>query len=147
MRILIVNGPNLNMLGKRDQHFYGSKILSEILEDVDNTGADLGIEVKHFQSSHEGHLIDFLQRESPFSDGIIINAGALSHYGLALRDTLTDTKLPVVELHLSNIYARDEFRRHSFIEELAVGQIAGLGWKGYSYALESLTDYLKSQGA
>ena len=147
MRILIVNGPNLNMLGERDQGFYGSKTLAEILEDVYNTGTKLGIDVNHVQSNHEGYIIDFLQRESRSSDGIIINAGALTHYGLALRDSLADTKLPVVELHLSNIFARDEFRQHSFIEGIAVGQIAGLGWKGYSYALESLADYLRSKSS
>ena len=115
------------------------------MEDVYNTGTKLGIDVNHVQSYHEGYIIDFLQRESRSSDGIIINAGALTHYGLALRDSLADTKLPVVELHLSNIFARDEFRQHSFIEGIAVGQIAGLGWKGYSYALESLADYLRSK--
>ena len=145
MNILFLNGPNLNLLGCRDVSYYGSHTIDDVYEDVRTAATKLGVSVDFFQSSEEGALIDYIHDKMESCSGIIINAGALTHYGLALRDSLADTKLPVVELHLSNIFARDEFRQHSFIEGIAVGQIAGLGWKGYSYALESLADYLRSK--
>ncbi|MCL0029434.1 type II 3-dehydroquinate dehydratase [Dehalococcoidia bacterium] len=138
MKILVIHGPNLNMLGKRDQSLYGSKSLAEIDSMLREQGAELGIEVTSFHSNHEGALIDFIQSESPQAAGIIINPGALTHYGLSLRDALADVGLPVIEVHLSNIYAREEFRRKSIIAPIVRGQISGLGWQGYTAALRIL---------
>ncbi len=147
VKILIVNGPNLNNLGKRDPDHYGSKTLADIEQVVAEKARDLNIETAFFQSNHEGHIVDFIQKRSGEADGIIINAGALTHYGLSLRDALTDAQLPIIEAHLSNIHARDEFRRHSVIAELAVGQIAGFGWRGYLYALDFLAAHISERGA
>ena len=144
MRILILNGPNLNVLGARDINHYGSKTLRDVLTLLKDTADQLGVEIDHLQSNHEGKLIDYIQQESGNIDGIVINGGALTHYGLSVRDALNDAKLPVVEIHISNIHSREEYRRHSVVEDLAVGQIAGLGWRGYSLALESIVDHIRS---
>ena len=144
MRILILNGPNLNVLGARDKSHYGDKTLDDVLTDVKDTADRLGVDIDHFQSNHEGKLIDYIQQESGNSDGIVINGGALTHYGLSVKDALTDAKLPVVEIHISNIHSREEYRQHSVVEDLAVGQIAGLGWRGYSLALESIVEHIRS---
>lgn len=138
MKIIILNGPNLNMLGKREQSYYGVKTLADIAELVAERARQLEVETEFFQSNHEGALVDYLQRLTPDVAGIIVNAGALTHYGLSLRDALIDARLPIVEVHLSNIHAREEFRRRSVIADIAQGQIAGLGWQGYIFALEYL---------
>lgn len=138
MKIIILNGPNLNMLGKREQAYYGVKTLADIAELVAERARQLEVETEFFQSNHEGALVDYLQRLTPDVAGIIVNAGALTHYGLSLRDALIDARLPIVEVHLSNIHAREEFRRRSVIADIAQGQIAGLGWQGYIFALEYL---------
>ena len=137
-RILIINGPNLNNLGKRDAGHYGSITLADIEERVAARAEELGVQVAFFQSNHEGGIVDWIQAESGNAAGIIINAGALTQVGYSILDALLDSKLPVVEVHISNIHAREEFRRHSVIAPYAVGQIAGLGYRGYIYALESL---------
>ena len=144
MRILILNGPNLNLLGARDKSHYGDKTLDDVLTDVKDTAGRLGVDIDHFQSNHEGKLIDYIQQESGNSDGIVINGGALTHYGLSVKDALTDAKLPVLEIHISNIHSREKYRQHSVVEYLAVGQIAGLGWRGYSLALESIVEHIRS---
>ena len=105
----------------------------------------MGVEIINFQSNSEGALIDFIQAESPKADGIIINPGALTHYGLSLREALDDTNLPLIEVHLSNIYAREEFRQRSVIAPIAKGQISGLGWRGYIAALRTLVAELKGE--
>lgn len=138
MKVLVINGPNLNNLGKRDATHYGVKTLKDIEELITDKARELGVEVGFFQSNHEGALIDHIQDSSPEASGIVINAGALTHYSQAIRDALADTRLPVVEVHLSNIHSREEFRHYSTIAPVAVGQIAGLGWRGYLYALEYL---------
>ncbi len=145
MRILVIHGPNLNMLGKRDRKVYGSKTLAQINSALKNRAGELDVELVAFQSNHEGELVDFLQQESGKSDGIIINPGALTHYGLSLSDVLTDCALPAIEVHLSNIYAREEWRHHSVIAPVALGQISGLGWRGYIAALEILVATLRER--
>ena len=138
MKILVIHGPNLNMLGRREQAIYGSKTLGEIDSLLRERARELGAEVSIFQSNSEGALIDFLQRESADAQGILINPGALSHYGLSLRDAVADTSLPIIEVHLSRIYAREEWRQRSVIAPIARGGISGLGWRGYIAALEVL---------
>jgi 3-dehydroquinate dehydratase-2 len=139
MRVLVVNGPNLNLLGQRDRDVYGSMTLADIEEMMRHSARELGADVEFFQSNSEGSIIDLLQSRSPSVNGIIINPGALTHYGLSLREALADTGLPVVEVHISNIYARERWRHRSVVAPVAVGQISGLGWRGYLAALEFLT--------
>ena len=145
MKILLIHGPNLNMLGKRNRDLYGDKTLAELETIVTKRAMELGASIKVYQSNHEGALIDFIQDEAPKSDGIIINPGALTHYGLSLRDALEDSNLPIVEVHLSNIHSREEWRRKSVIEELAKTQISGLGWQGYVDAVDYLVALLKKK--
>ena len=136
MKILVIHGPNLDMLGSRQTEIYGSKTLAEIDSLLRSRAGELGLELETFQSNHEGALVDFIQQHSPDAAGIIINPGALTHYGLSLRDALADASLPIIEVHLSNIYAREEFRQQSVVAPIARGQISGLGWRGYVAALE-----------
>lgn len=136
MKILVIHGPNLNMLGSRQVSLYGDKTLAEINSLLDKAAYELGVELETFQSNYEGALVDFIQEKSSEATGILINPGALTHYGLSLRDALADTSLPVIEVHLSNIYAREEFRQQSVIAPISRGQISGLGWRGYIAALE-----------
>lgn len=145
MKVLVINGPNLNMLGKREARYYGVMTLSDIEERLRDRAQKLGLEVEFFQSNHEGAIVDYIQSAAPEAAGIIINAGALTHYGLSLRDALVDSRLPVLEVHLSNIHAREEFRHHSVIAPIAVGQIVGLGWHGYVFALEYLAARLREE--
>ncbi len=145
MRILLINGPNLNLLGRRQPEIYGSITLKDIVEAVTRRAAELGAAIEAFQSNVEGDIVGFIQEEAPSADGIIINAGALTHYSLALRDVFEAVQKPVVEVHISNIYAREEFRHHSVVADIAVGQISGLGWRGYIAALDSLVGILKDQ--
>jgi 3-dehydroquinate dehydratase-2 len=137
-RILVVNGPNLNLPGKREPHIYGTRSLTDLMEAVRGKAAELKLEVAFFQGNGEGEIIDFLQKEGPGSAGIVINPGALSHYSLALFDCLQALALPTVEVHLSNIHAREEFRSKSVTARAARGVITGLGFTGYMLALEYL---------
>ena len=143
MKILVVHGPNLNMLDSRDPAIYGGDSLAEIDQRIRDRAESLGVEVDIFQSNHEGAIVDHLQASATQAAGIIINAGALTHYGLSMRDALVDAGLPIVEVHLSNIHARERFRRRSVVASVALGQITGLGWRGYLYALEHLTAHLQ----
>src|SRR4030042_1428451 len=143
MKILVVNGPNLNMLGKRDKSLYGDKTLVRINSMLKKAGDKLRVDVITFQSNSEGELIDFIQRNYTHANGIIINPGALTHYGFSLRDALTDTGLPVIAVHLSNIYAREDWRAKSVIAPIVKGQITGFGWRGYISSLRILVGELK----
>ena len=145
MKIMVIHGPNLNMLGKREVAIYGSQTLEEIDRLLEKRAQELGVELVTFQSNSEGSLIDFIQRQASSVQGIIINPGALTHYGLSLRDALAGVGLPLIEVHLSNIYAREEWRAKSIIAPIAKGQISGLGWRGYLAALNILAAELKPE--
>ena len=136
--VVVVNGPNLNLLGKREPHIYGTRSLEDLEQTVRAKATELDLDVRWFQSNGEGELIDFLQQHAPGSAGIVINPGALSHYSLALYDCLQALAVPVVEVHLSNIHAREEFRSRSVTARAARGVITGLGFSGYELALEFL---------
>ncbi len=147
LQILVIHGPNLNLLGTREPEIYGSASLDEINAELTTVAKDCGVEVEFFQSNHEGAIIDRVQEAPSFADGILINPGGLSHSSISLRDALVAADIPVVEVHLSNIFAREEFRSHSFVSEVAVGVISGFGRAGYRYALQALVDHLGSDGA
>ena len=136
MRVLVVNGPNLNLLGQREPSIYGTTGLDDLIYMLDGHGRELGMLVEHVQSNSEGELIDILHRAMDCYDGIILNPGAYTHYSYAIRDAVAAIGIPVVEVHISNINARDEFRRTSVIAPVCVGQISGLGLEGYRLALD-----------
>ena len=145
MRILLINGPNLNLLGTRNPEVYGRTTLQDIVDRVTQRGEQLGAEIVAFQSNSEGASIDFIQANAPGADGILINAGAFTHYSLAIRDAFEAVEKPFVEVHISNVHAREEFRHHSVLADIAVAQVAGLGWRGYIAALDSLVGILKER--
>jgi len=145
MKILVIHGPNLNMLGKREKSIYGEKTLGEINALLEKEAQALNVQVVTFQSNHEGALVDFIQEQTDSAQGIIINPGALTHYGLSLLDALVDSKLPVIEVHLSDIYRREEWRAKSVIAPIAAERIIGSGWRGYITALQVLTSKLNAE--
>ncbi len=143
-KALILNGPNLNLLGTRQPEVYGGTTL-EMVEDLClNHGASIGVEVSCFQSNHEGALIDAIHEAKGDQDGIVLNAGAFTHTSIALMDAIASVELPVIEVHLSNIHARETFRHLSYISKVAIGQICGFGAQGYVLALDALATHLKS---
>ena len=136
--MLVINGSNLSFLGRRDTTIYGSMTLAELEKRLEERAAGLGVELEHFQSNSEGAIIDHIQQNWGKAQGILINPGGLTHSGYSLRDALADAQVPVVEVHISNIYARESWRSRSVIAPVATGQVAGLGWRGYLAALEAL---------
>lgn len=140
--ILIVNGPNLNMLGQREPHIYGATTLDDIEAACQERAEALGLGLDFRQSNHEGELIGWIQEARVDHDGIIINAGGYTHTSVAIRDALAATDLPVIEVHLSNIFAREAFRHHSYISAVARGVICGLGAQGYLLAMDGLAEII-----
>ena len=143
MRIVVLNGPNLNLLGQREPEVYGRTSLAEIEAMVSDAARSLDVEIQWFQSNHEGALVDAVQSLVGRADGALINAAALTHSSLALRDALLAVRIPFVELHLSNIFAREPERRHSVIADLAVGMVSGFGAQSYLLALQALVGRLR----
>ena len=145
MKILVINGPNLNMLGRRETRHYGADTLKSIERALTEKGKALGCKLIFFQSNHEGGIIDFIQGKASGADGILINPGALTHYGYSLHDALVDCGLPVVEVHLSDIHAREEWRKKSIISDVVIKQISGLKTQSYLLGLEVLAKHIRSQ--
>ena len=141
--ILLINGPNLNRLGLRDQNLYGTQTLAEVEDQLHIQTEAPGLSLVAFQSNHEGAIVDFVQAQGPKAEGIIVNAGALTQVGFSLLDALLDAQTPFIEVHISNIYAREKFRTGSILARYAVGQISGMGTLGYSLALSYFIDKLK----
>lgn len=140
MSILVINGPNLNTLGTREPEIYGKTTLTEIEDSMRQYGEIRGLTLEFFQSNHEGSIVDVIQEKGASSQAIIINPGALTHTSVALRDALSQVLSPVIEVHISNVHAREEFRRLSYISGVSTGQIVGLGTQGYLLALDYLAD-------
>lgn len=141
--IAVVNGPNLNLLGSREPGIYGSRTWEEVKDDLQGKAEELGLELEFFQSNHEGAIIDYLQTLKGRAAGLIINPGALTHYGYSLRDALADMDIPKVEVHISNIYAREEWRKTSVVSPVVRGVISGLGTQGYMLALQAVARLLR----
>lgn len=147
LRILVLNGPNLNLLGTREPHLYGSETLADVCARLDTVAARLGVTLAHYQSNSEGALVDRIQAARGQEQMAIVNAGAYTHTSIAIRDALSGVDLPFVEVHLSNVYRREPFRHHSYLSDIAVGVIAGLGAYGYEAALHFAADYLRRRAA
>ncbi len=144
MEILILHGPNLNMLGLREPEVYGSLTLDQINQMLQQDAESLGVKLKILQSNHEGELIDAIHTAWQQQQGIVINPGGLTHTSVSLRDAIAAVNIPTVEVHLSNVYKREEFRHHSYIAPVAIGQISGFGAESYRLGLRAITTYLKS---
>ena len=141
-KVLVIHGPNLNMLGKREPDIYGKTTLGEINSSLEELGEKLGFVVETFQSNHEGEIVDKIQQSASEQKGLIINPAALTHTSIAIRDALLLLNIPVIEIHLSNIYKREPFRHKSLISDIAAAQLTGFGIKGYYMALEALAEMI-----
>lgn len=142
-QILILNGPNLNLLGTREPEVYGADTLADILDDLDKHAAERDTQLRHVQSNHEGALVDALHDARDWASGVVFNPGAFTHYSLALRDAISATELPVIETHLSNVHAREEFRHRSVLAGVCLGVVAGFGRDSYFVALDALLRHLE----
>ena len=145
MKILLLHGPNLNLLGSREPEIYGKMDLSEINKQVVDLGSKMGVEVSCMQSNHEGVLIDALHDARDWASGVIINPGGYTHTSVALRDAIAGIGIPVVEVHLSNVYAREEFRHKSLISAVCAGKISGFGWRSYLLGLHAIVGFVKDE--
>jgi len=146
MRLLLLNGPNLNLLGLREPGLYGASTLAAIEANLQERATALGVELACFQSNHEGALVDRIHAARQGVEGILINAGAFTHTSVAIRDALLGVAIPFVELHLSNVHAREPFRHHSYLADRAIGVVSGFGPASYPLALEGLVGHLRAQG-
>jgi len=140
LNVLVLHGPNINLTGFRETELYGKKPLSEIDADIQNVAGELSIDVRILQSNHEGVLIDTIQEHRTWANAIVVNPGAFTHYSFALRDALVSVRMPILEVHLSNVQGREEFRKESVIAPVCVGTIAGFGTDSYLLALRALRD-------
>lgn len=140
MKILVLHGPNLNLLGLREPEVYGSMMLVDLNTKLLELAKEFGAELKCFQSNHEGALIDALHDARAWANGVVFNPGGYTHTSIALRDAITAVGLPVVEVHLSNVYAREEFRHSSMISAVCIGKVVGFGWRSYALGLKALID-------
>lgn len=145
LKVLVIHGPNLNMLGKREPEIYGKRTLDEINAGLENLGKKLGLVVETFQSNHEGAIVEKIQEASATQKGIIINPAAYTHTSIAIRDALLAIDIPIIEIHISNIYKREPFRHKSLISDVATAQITGLGIKGYDVALNALAGMIQER--
>ena len=146
MRFLVLHGPNLNLFGRREPHIYGTTTLAQIDAEITSLGAELGAEIVCFQSNHEGALVDKLHEHIDDVDGALLNPGGLTQNGVSLHDCIKAMPFPVIEVHLSNIHAREEWRSHSIITPAARGAILGLGWHGYLLGLRALARMASERG-
>ena len=141
-KILLLHGPNLNLLGTRQPEIYGSVTMEQINDMAKLYARKYGVDLRAEQSNHEGALVDILHVARNWCDGVVFNAGAYTHTSVALRDAITAIELPVIEVHLSNIHAREEFRHHSYLAAVCVGQISGFGWRSYVLGIDALLGHL-----
>jgi 3-dehydroquinate dehydratase-2 len=146
MRILVLHGPNLNLFGRREPHIYGTMTLAEIDERIRALAGELGVEVETFQSNHEGALLDKLHERMDEVQGCVLNPAALTQHGVGLHDAIKAMPFPVIEVHMSNIHAREEWRRHSIVSPAAKAVVAGFGWRSYTAAFRALVEQLREAG-